>query len=619
MTLLHRRNLRAGLLLALAIVLGASLVSGLAGSFAAGNSPSPAGKVTLHVGWTAEPDNLNPFIGYESSSMEIWHLNYDFLVGFRAADLQPTPELATSWSQSASGKIWTFKLRHGVTWQDGQPFTARDVVFTFDYIIKNDMLNFTNYTGFIKSATALDDHTVRFTCSKPKANMLGMPVYIVPAHIWSRVSPKDATTKFANTPPIVGTGAFQVVDWKKGDYVKMEANPSYWRGRPKVDEIVFSLYQNPDSMAADLKAKTIDVAWNIPQAQFGPMGQTPGMKAIGAVVNGFTELGFNCYTGAASLGNPVLRDPKFRQALNYAVDKQKLVDVAYYGHATPATTIIRSGYYPKNLDYHWEPPASMPAGSDIPVAYTFDPAKAKTALDAAGYTDTNGDGFRDYKGKPIVLRLFVRSQEQADQRMGKLITSWLGQIGLKIKLEVMDEGAMTDKLFNYNSAGRFAPDYDLFIWYWFSDPDPNFILSVFTTSQLEGWSDCNYSNPEYDSLFLEQQTTVDQQARKAIVWKMQQILYRDSPYVVLAYPQWLEAYNDADWTGWVRSPAGDGGVVYNYYNVDSYLFVHPKTAATQASGGASNAWIAIIVAGLAAVSVVAAVVLRRRSRRAEED
>ena len=100
------------------------------------------------------------------------------------------PGLATSWSHSPDGKTWIFHLRHGVTWQDGVPFTAKDVVFTFNYIVKNQMTNFTTYTDLIKDVVALDNYTVRIDCIKPKANMLGMVIWIVPAHIWSKVSPK---------------------------------------------------------------------------------------------------------------------------------------------------------------------------------------------------------------------------------------------------------------------------------------------------------------------------------------------------------------------------------------------------------------------------------------------
>ena len=115
----------------------------------------------------------------------------------------------------------------------------------------------------------------------------------------------------------------------------------------------------------------------------------------------------------------------------------------------------------------------------------------------------------------------------------------------------------------------------MFIWYWSPDPDPNFMLSVLSTSQVGGWSDTYYSNPEYDGLFAQQTTTVDPQARQQIIWQMQQILYRESPYIILCYPQQLEAYDVGKWAGWVQAPANGGGVVLNQFNIDSYLFVHP--------------------------------------------
>ena len=602
-------RLRAGGLILLAVLLAGGLVWGVEGALGTDASTSPAGKVILRVGWTAEPDNLNPFIGYDTSSFEIWHLNYDLLVGFRASDLRPVPELATSWSHSPDGKVWTFKLREGVKWHDGEPFTADDVKFTFDYIIKNQMGNYTMYTADIEKVEVVDPLTVRFVCSKPKANMLSMVVHILPKHIWSKVSPDAASRRYANNPPIVGTGPFQVVEWRRGQYVRLVANKDYWRGAPKVDEVVFSLYKNADTMAADLKAGTIQVAWDIPQAQFDSLDAAPDLTSIGGIINGYYELGFNCYEGKASLGNPVLRDPIFRRALNWAVDKQRIVDLVYMGHASPATTIIRSNYYKPPIDYHWEPPADQ--------LYTFDPKKAMAALDAAGYRDTDGDGVREYNGKPIQLRLYARTQSSADQLVGKLLTGWFEAIGLKIDFRIIDEGALNDKIFNFESD-TYAPDYDLFLWYWLSDPDPNFILSVLTKEQIGSWSDSNWANAEYDRLYAEQQATIDPEARKQLIWKMQQIVYQQSPYIPLTYPQWLESYNDGTWTGWVKSPADDGPVIYSMNNIDSYLFAHPKGAAE--SGGSSKAvWIVIAVAAAVAIAVIAVVSRRRRSRAVEEE
>ena len=602
---------RVGLALAVAAVLAAGVVWGVVGALASSTSPSPAaGTVTLHVGWTAEPDNLNPFIGYESSSLEIFHLNYDFLVGFRASDLQPVPELATSWSHSADGKTWTFDLRHGVTWQDGVPFTAKDVVFTFDYIIKNQMTNFTTYTQFIKDVVAVNDYTVRFDCTKPKSNMLGMVVYILPAHIWSKISPKAAANSFANSPPMIGTGPFQTVQWVKGNYVRMVANKHYWRGAPKIDQIIFQFYSNADTMASDLKSGALQLAWDIPQAQFSSINGTNGLTAIGGVLNGFDELGFNSYAGSTSLGNHVLTDWRFRQALQWAVDKSRIAQIGYEGHATPATTIIRSDYYKAPLDWHWQPPAAQ--------TYAFDLTRAGQMLTAAGYPLKNGVRV-DKQGKPITLRLFARSQSSTDQTVAKLIAGWFGQLGLKIDLTIMDEGAMTAKMYNTDSAGDYAPDYDMFLWYWYSDPDPDFMLSVLTKSQINGWSDTGFDDPAYDAMYAQQQVTVDPQARKAIVWRMQQLIYQQSPYVPLVYPQWLEAYNTKDWTGWVRSPAGNGPVFYAEYNIDTFLNVHPVPASTGSGGGSRGVVVAVVAAAvIVAAGAVLIVARRRRTRTVEE-
>ena len=615
LTRTYRRRTRAALL-AVAAVLTCGLLWGVASVFGAdASSPaaSPAaGKTVLHVGWTAEPDNLNPMIGYETSALEIFHLNYDYLVGFKASDLQPTPELATSWTHSADGTVWTFKLRQGVKWQDGVPFTAADVVFTFETIIKDRVSNYVGYTELIDTVKAIDPATVEFTCSEAKTNMLGMPIPILPEHIWSKLTAAQITATFPNKPPMIGTGPFQVVEWKHGEYVRAVANKDYWRGAPKADEVVWSLYKNQDTMAADLKSGAIQVAWDIPPAQFDPLNADQNLAAIGGVLNGFNYMDFNCYTGKASLGNPVLKDAAFRHALNWAIDKQKVVDIGYIGHAQPATTIIRAGYYKPPLDYHWQPSEGE--------LYMYDPAKAEAALDAAGYKDANGDGVReDRAGKPIELRLFARSQSATDQRVGKLITGWLEAVGLKIDFQVIDEGALNDKIYNYK-GNTFAPDYDLALWYWYSDPDPNFILSVLTTAQIGSWSDTSWSDPEYDRLYAQQQTTIDPEARKQLIWQMQQIAYDQSPYITLTYPEWLESYNDGQWAGWVKSPSGDGPVIYTQYNIDTYLYAAPKPAAatTASTGGGSTGVILAAVVVLVVIAVVLTVVVRRRRRAVEE-
>ena len=611
---------RGGLLicLALAAVLVIGLGSGLRGAFASSEAPSPAaGKTVLRLGWTNDPDSLNPFIGYESSSYEVWAINYDLLVGFRASDMANAPGigLATAWETSSDGKVWTFTITDKAKWQDGEPLTAADVAFTYNYVIENELGMFIDYLKFIEKVEAPDATHVVFTCSKPKANMLGLWIPILPEHIWSKVPVKTVEKSFQNSPPIIGSGPFQTVEWKKGEYVRLVANKSYWKGAPKIDEVIFQTYQNSDTMAQDIKTGALQSAWNIPGAQFEPLGKEPGIKTVAGQLPGFDELGFNCADKKVypkSTGHPALTDPAFRRALQWAVDKDKIVSVAYQGHARAATTIIQPDFYAKETDYHWQPPEGDPN------TYTFDLERAKQELENAGYTDSDGNGIREYEGKDIKLRLYARTESAESQSCGKLITGWFEDVGLDIDYQVIDDGRLGDLQFAYD-GDQYAPDFDLFIWGWGGDIDPNYILSILTTSSIEAWSDCIWSNKEYDDLFLLQQTQVDIQQRIETVRKMQQIVYDQSPYITLVYPLDLEAYNTAQWQGWV--PQNGKGLVWYNTLPDTYLAIHEVAATSgggSGDGSSGTTWIIVGVVSAIVVVVVVVLLLRRGRRQVEE-
>jgi peptide/nickel transport system substrate-binding protein len=583
-----------------------------AGAALAADDP-PQSPTVIKFGWSNDPDSINPFTAYEGSGTELIHLNYDLLVGYDAKTLTPAPELAESWTQSDDGLEWTFKLREGVLWSDGEPFTADDVVWTYEFVMSDPSNYYAGYVTYFDSVEKVDDLTVKITTSKVKANMLNLWIPIVPEHIWSKVPKKLITSTYPNEPPVVGTGPFQVVEWKKGDYVRLVRNDKYWRAKPKMKEIIFQTYQNPDTMVQDLKNGSLAAITTVPEAQFEALKQVEGIDPIQFVTKGFEELGFNCCTDPTSKGNPVLRDPKFRQALNWAVDREKIVEIAYGGFGKVGHSILQSDYW-KDPDYHWDPPAD--------VKYTFDLEKAKQALDAAGYTDEDGDGIRDYKGEPINLRLWARSESPNSQKAGKQLTDWFEQIGLDITYEVMDDGVLSDKMYATTSGGKPAPDYDMFIWTWGGDPDPDFILTVLLTSQIMSWSDTYYSNPEYDQLYLDQQVATSPEQRKEIIDEMQQILYEDSPYIILTYAVDLQAYNTGKWSGWVRSPAPDGAAFYSADNVDSYIYVKPVAATAASEGGLSTgAIVGIIVGVVVVVGLFIFVMLRRggRGKQTEEE
>ena len=605
-----RFTLVAGIIVAAVLVLG--MAQGLAAAAAdASSSPSASssardGKVVLRIGTLQDADNLNPFIGYSATAYEVYHLNYDLLVGY-APNGDPRPELAKSWTTSDDGLEWTFELQEGVKWQDGEPFTAGDVAFTYNYIIKNELSAFSSYTSNMKKAVAVDDTTVKFILDKPKPSMLRLWIPIVPEHIWGRISGEKAESSYQNDPPIVGTGPFQTVEVKKSEYIRLKANKDYWRGAPKIDEVIIEIYQNQDTMTMDVKSGNIDVAVNLPVAQFNALESEPGIKATAADGKAFVELCMNCYDDPHSLGNPALKDQRFRQAISWAVDKQKIIDTCLSGYGAVGESILVPA-----TDYAWTPTDAERFG--------YDPEKAKQLLDAAGYEDADGDGIRNdpKTGKNVKLRLWTREESPEQQRAGKMIAGSFQSIGLDIVLTVMNDGTISDALYNYEDDA-YAPDYDFYIWSWGGSVDPDYILPEFTTEQIEMWNDCCWSNAEYDRLYLAESTQTDETERAAQVTEMQQVFYESAPYAVLFYPQELIAYNTAKWEGWVPYPNADGLVVMSGDNVDSYVSVTPVTATTESSSSSNTTWIVLGVV-VAAVVIGAIVVLLRRGRgRAVEE
>ena len=291
----------------------------------------------------------------------------------------------------------------------------------YDYILDNDMSAYTSTRPASSTVTAVDPtHGRMIVHQKPKADMLLAlnSIPILPEHIWKDVSPKLAGTTYPNKPPIVGSGAFQCVEYKKSSYVIMEANKEYWRGAPHIDQLIFQCYTNEDTLAQDLKAR--HARRRHPAAQLADPALQGRPERHASSPSASTATTTWCSTATCrprackSLGNPALQDAKFRQALQYAVDREKIVSIVYYGNARPADTIITADYY-TDPDWHWTPPADQ--------AYTFDLAKADELLTAAGYPLE--DGVRvDKDGKPITLRLWSR---QSSARASRRARCWPGR------------------------------------------------------------------------------------------------------------------------------------------------------------------------------------------------
>jgi peptide/nickel transport system substrate-binding protein len=617
-----RRRLTT-VVLAAVLTAAACLAWGLTTSSVTSASSSPApGKTTLRVGWTVGPDNLSPFIGVETASSEVLLIAYDRLFGM-GFDGRPNAQLAAELPTtenggiSADGKTWTVKIRPGAKWQDGQPLTAKDVAFSYNVIIDNGLTSFLQAVKDIKKAVALDDTTVQFTMSAPKADMLYVYVYIIPEHIWGQVKPATLERSYVNKLPIVGSGPYQITEFKSGDFTKLVRNPDYWGnsvpewGRPKVDEIIFQAYTNPDTMTQDLLAGTVDAAQGIPSAQFPGLQSNPDLKAISYNFINWDYIDYNSYESPDSKGNPVLRDPAFRVALDYAIDRDKIVSLVYSGRATPGYTMITTNTW-RDPDFHWEPPAG--------VKRPFDIAKGNALLDAAGYKDTNGDGIReDKKGRPISLRLWALADSTSTQAEGKLITGWFQQLGLKIVFEVVDNGAASDAMYAW-SGNVPAPDYDMILWFWDGYNDPGSTLQCFTTSQIGYWNEVYWSNSEFDRLCEQQSVELDPQKRAALIYRMQEVMYAENPQNVLTYFDYLQAVNVKKWTGWTPYYNAQGPVFYSSLP-KNYINIAPRAAVGEASGGGggSTGLIIVIAAGVAVVIVVGVILFRRGSRRRAEE
>ena len=601
-------------LLVVVVMVAAGSIWGVGSAAAASPAASPSsapGEVDLHLGWTSEPDNLNVFVGYMSECWEIWALNYDYLFGSGQHN-QPALDLASQFPTqqnggiSPDGKVWTIHIRSGVKFQDGVPLTASDVAFTYNYVIKNDIAQYTTYIAGIESAKALDPTTVQLTCAHPMAVgfMETQSVPILPEHIWKSVPPQAASTSYAVKLPLVGSGPYQTVAFKKGSYIEMDRNPNYWGPKPAVDKIFFEIYQDAETMVTDFQSGRLDGVWGIPVAQFKGLTSAPGVRAIAYPYYALDDVEFNCYAKSSSLGNPVLRDWRFRNALNYAVDRQRLCNIAYGGLAQPGSTILPPGTW-ANPDYHWQPASDQ--------AYTFDLAKAGQMLTAAGYPLKNGVRINK-QGKPIALRVEVPADNDTQLTEAKLITGWLKQLGLKITLSAMDSGALDAAMTNTKGSAM-APDFDIVVWDLVGNYDPGQTVYYFTTSQLGINNDYYWSNPTYDKLAVAQASTVDTQQRKDIIWQMQQIMYQQTPDIVLNYPEDLEAVNTTKWTGW--TPLwGSSGPVWNCQgNIASYLALRPVAQAAKSSSS-TGAVIAVIIAVLIVAAAIVLIVVRR-GRRAE--
>lgn len=560
-------------------------------------------KVVLTIGLTQDLDSPNVTVGELVSSYELWNLQYATLTDKAAADFEIIPGLAESWA-SDDGLTWRYTLREGLKWSDGTPLTAEDVVYTINRARDEEWLNHTSTVANL-TAEAPDERTVVITSKVPDPKLPAMDVYIVPKHVYETIG-KDELGEYPALDG-VASGAFSLKEWKKGQFWRMEANPSFWRGQVAIDEVVFRVFRNADAMVASLRSGELDAAHNVPASTFSQLETEEGIVAVQGEQGGFDYLVLNSYAGkpprdadAFDAPHPALTDLRFRQAIAHAIDKDTLVERVLSGIGRPGTTLSPSAS-----------PAWIPELS-AEEQYEFDLEKAKQILEDAGYTDSDGNGIREYEGKDIVLRYAIRTESEYSKPYAEFITGWLEEIGIDTTFSSYDDGQLIEV------AGK--GDFDLYVWGWtpFFDPDP--MLSYFKCDQLSldaedfsnYYNDTGLCDPGYDRLYKQQNTELDAEKRLGRVHEMLTRFYRSAAYIVLDTTPDLQAYRTDRFDGWVRQPAETGPVVFTNTS-PTYWNLMPIAAAGEGGGLSTGAIVAIVVAGLAGIGLIVWLLARRRT------
>jgi peptide/nickel transport system substrate-binding protein len=481
--------------------------------------------VTLRVGTTYIWDTANPAIGWYNYGLR--YLLYDTLVE-EAGIANFVPGLAESWDVSDDGLVWIFKIREGVTFHDGTPCTAEDVAWSLNWTIENEIETFSFYLVNFQEIVALDPTTLQVTLSDPVGNMeyLLMYTWILPRSVWEGMG-ADEILEFEDLTAAIGTGPYKLVEWVEGEYLILEANADYWRGAPNIDRVIWQEYATEDAMVQALLAGEVDVADDLPRTAIATLEGSEGIELAVMPSTLIDELIINSHEAGTQPAS--LNDPQVRLAIAHAIDKQQIVNVAFLGYAEPATGII-----PRSMG-DW-----FNAGLvDVP----FDPAEGNRILEEAGYLDGDGDGVReDPEGNTLEYRLYAEDGA-TETRILEIISDGLAQIGISAPPTPMDEDSLI--------ALYPAFDFDLILWGWGLDPDPDFAMLIFTCDQREegGWNDSGYCNEEFEEMYAAQAVTVDHEERRQLIWDMQKKLFDERPYIVLDYEQNVQAYRSDRFTG----------------------------------------------------------------------
>lgn len=505
-------------------------------------APLTGGNKVISIAYTQEANSLNPLYSNQWFTYNL--LDFYLATGLIQFNDKNEPlawiakEIPTieNGGISPDGKVITFKLRDDVKWSDGTPLTADDYVFTYEMIMsdKNTVASRDPFDTAVEKVEAPDKTTLVVTFKEPFAPWMTKifshvnGTLAIPKHILEPVFQKDGTIDNAdwNRAPTVGVGPFLFKEWETGSHLTFEANPDFWLGKPKADQIFIRIVPDDAAQLAAIKTGDVDIGVFISPSDV-PELEKLGTVDIAKVQSGYKEMWtFNQSAEEATKGHPALQDANVRRAIVMAVDRDKITQELLYGLTKPALTF-------------WDGMAQADSSIE-PIKY--DPEGAKKLLDEAGWK-VGADGIREKDGEKLKLRYVTTTREVRKNTQAIVQQQWKA-VGIDAELV----NHPSDVFFNsYGDKGPIATgQYDIGEW---SDapafPDPD--TARWLCSEIP--SDANppggnwqfLCDKELDALFQEQAKTVDANARTEIFKKIQKII-ADQVY-------WVSIWDDPDlWT-----------------------------------------------------------------------
>lgn len=475
---------------------------------------------------------LLPVLASDSASSDINSLIYNGLVKYDK-DINLVGELAERWEISPDNLKIRFYLKKNVTWQDGAPFTSKDVEYTYKVYV--DPKTPTAYaTDFlrVKNFQVIDEHTIEINYDKPYAPALGSwGQSILPSHL---LEGKDITESPLKRNP-VGTGPYKFKEWKTGEKILLESYHKYFEGRPYIDQVLTRVIPDLATMFLELKADRLDQMGLTP-IQYERQTNTEWFKErfnkYKYLAFGYSYLGYN-------LQDWRFKDKKVRQALTTAINRESIVQGVLLGLGDVANT-------PYKPDTFWYNPNVK--------KFPYDPDKAKRMLEEAGWKDTDGDGIIDKDGKPFEFTIITNHGNDMRKNAATIIQKDLKKVGIDVKIRVIEWAAFIKNFINKRK-------FEACLLGWGIGIDPSQI--DIWNSKKTGESELNfitYQNPEVDRLLELGVSTYNREERKKYYDEFQEIIAEDQPYTFL-FVQYSLPIISSRFQGIEPAPIGIG---YNF-------------------------------------------------------